>query len=69
MIVKKCDRCKKEFDLGYKIEVRISAANPCVNVYPFTLQEREYDICLDCIGEVAKFLRPEEVNDEVNTVV
>ena len=69
MIVKKCDRCKKEFDLGYKIEVRISAANPCVNVYPFTLQEREYDICLDCIGEVAKFLRPEEVNDEVNTGV
>lgn len=69
MIVKKCDRCKKEFDLGYKIEVRISAANPCVNVYSFTLQEREYDICLNCIGEVAKFLRPEEVNDEVNTVV
>lgn len=69
MIVKKCDRCKKEFDLGYKIEVRISAANPCVNVYLFTLQEREYDICLNCIGEVAKFLRPEEVNDEVNTVV
>lgn len=69
MIVKKCDRCKKEFDLGCKIEVRISAANPCVNVYPFTLQEREYDICLNCIGEVAKFLRPEEVNDEVNTVV
>jgi hypothetical protein len=28
-----------------------------------------YDICLDCIGEVAKFLHPEEVNDEVNTGV
>ena len=66
MIVKKCDRCKKEFGLGYKIEVHISSANPCVNVYPFTLQEREYDICLDCISEVTKFLHPEEVSDEVD---
>lgn len=52
MIVKKCDRCKKEFDLGYKIAVHISAVSPCVNVYPFTLQEHEYDICLDCIEDV-----------------
>lgn len=66
MIVKKCDRCKKEFDLGYKIQVRIDAVNPCVNVYPFTLQEREYDICLDCISEVAKFLHPEEASGEVD---
>lgn len=69
MIVKKCDRCKKEFDLGYKIEIRTSAANPCVNVYPFTLQEREYDICLGCISEVAKFLHPEEASDEVDISV
>lgn len=66
MIVKKCDRCKKEFDLGYKVKVRISSENPCVNVYPFILQERAYDICLDCISEVAKFLHPEEVSDEVD---
>lgn len=70
MIVKKCDRCKKEFDLGYKIKVRINAENPCVNVYPFTLQEREYDICLDCIGSVAEFLRPkEEQESEVDTSI
>lgn len=64
MIVKKCDRCKKEFDLGYKIEVRASALSPCVNAYPFTLAGSDYDICLDCISEVAKFLHPEEASDE-----
>lgn len=64
MIVKKCDRCKKEFDLGYKIEVNASAPNPCANACPFILYEHEYDICFDCISEVAKFLHPEEVSDE-----
>lgn len=64
MIVKKCDRCKKEFDLGYKIEVHAGVPSPCANAYPFILYEHEYDICSDCISEVAKFLHPEEASDE-----
>lgn len=70
MLIKKCDRCKKEFDLGYRVELRVDAQTPCVNVYPFSLQDRVYDICLDCIGSVAEFLRPkEEQESEVDTSI